>query len=527
MPGRSEEVLESLTSWLQAFDNGQNRSTIIDAKQLLYDYYVEKTAKVVSEYAHGDIFYVALQFPDHLLHLAPSICEALGRFTVTNQNEQGTTSMTRVIYFVLGDTSYGECCVDEVAAHHLSGNLIVHYGSACLSPTRSLPALYVFPRFTFADPQTACTIFKKSMDEVLKLDTVNRVVILYDLNLECYFRTNRFQIGQNCIPFTSFDTDKDIHVAVLRAQNAHTVVEPASERCGGAADKTIIGAHVFENDKTPEQNTAFVWYTHSSEKGQSSTMVRNAAIQLNTGASYTCRKFFSISLTAEHLDSNHLIDTSRLLRKRFAAVGKVDSAERIGIIPGTLGVSGNVEIIERCKTLIKQAGKRSYVILVGKPNPVKLANFPEIDVFVLVACPQNGIIDSKDYLRPIITPFELEAAILKGGDIFSSTYTLEFHDLLQKKLQLTDDTVEETQLVARGDWSVTVKGSGTGADYLTNRHWQGLKYDEGGSGDETPIGNLSTHIQEGDAGIASAYSRERRNQGQKTTDKTSIVDAGL
>ena len=44
----------------------------------------------------------------------------------------------------------------------------------------------------------------------------------------------------------------------------------------------------------------------------------------------------------------------------------------------------------------------------------KLANFPEIDVFVLVACPETCLIDGKDYLQPIITPFEFEIACGKG-----------------------------------------------------------------------------------------------------------------
>ena len=39
-----------------------------------------------------------------------------------------------VLLFVLGDTSYGACCVDEVAAQHLSADVIVHYGRTCLSP---------------------------------------------------------------------------------------------------------------------------------------------------------------------------------------------------------------------------------------------------------------------------------------------------------------------------------------------------------------------------------------------------------
>jgi len=36
--------------------------------------------------------------------------------------------------FILGDTSYGSCCVDEVAASHIEADGIIHFGRACLSP---------------------------------------------------------------------------------------------------------------------------------------------------------------------------------------------------------------------------------------------------------------------------------------------------------------------------------------------------------------------------------------------------------
>jgi diphthamide biosynthesis protein 2 len=35
--------------------------------------------------------------------------------------------------FILADTSYGACCVDEVAAEHVDADLIVHYGRSCMS----------------------------------------------------------------------------------------------------------------------------------------------------------------------------------------------------------------------------------------------------------------------------------------------------------------------------------------------------------------------------------------------------------
>ena len=60
---------------------------------------------------------------------------------------------------------------------------------------------------------------------------------------------------------------------------------------------------------------------------------------------------------------------------------------------------------------MKASGKKCYTFLVGKPNVPKLANFPEIDVFVMVSCPETAIVDSKEFMQPIVTPYELEASL--------------------------------------------------------------------------------------------------------------------
>lgn len=59
-----------------------------------------------------------------------------------------------------------------------------------------------------------------------------------------------------------------------------------------------------------------------------------------------------------------------------------------GILVGTLGVAGFLQAAERIRGLAQAAGKKTYTILMGKPSPAKLANFPEVEVFVLVADPQ-------------------------------------------------------------------------------------------------------------------------------------------
>jgi hypothetical protein len=52
-------------------------------------------------------------------------------------------------------------------------------------------------------------------------------------------------------------------------------------------------------------------------------------------------------------------------------------------------------LITHLRTLLTRAQKKFYTISVGKINPAKLANFPEIECYVLVACAENSIVESK------------------------------------------------------------------------------------------------------------------------------------
>jgi diphthamide biosynthesis protein 2 len=67
---------------------------------------------------------------------------------------------------------------------------------------------------------------------------------------------------------------------------------------------------------------------------------------------------------------------------------------------------------------------------VGKLNPAKLANFIEIECFVVVACPENSVIESKEFFRPIVTPYELELALQTTQPSWGRDYVLDFDRLL-------------------------------------------------------------------------------------------------
>ncbi|EAU35523.1 conserved hypothetical protein [Aspergillus terreus NIH2624] len=73
---------------------------------------------------------------------APTASDDLTQ-SVSQLNVEDSTEPASKLY-ILADTSYGTCCVDEVAAEHVNADVVVHYGRSCLSPTARLPVIYVF-----------------------------------------------------------------------------------------------------------------------------------------------------------------------------------------------------------------------------------------------------------------------------------------------------------------------------------------------------------------------------------------------
>ncbi|XP_031234249.1 2-(3-amino-3-carboxypropyl)histidine synthase subunit 2 isoform X3 [Mastomys coucha] len=102
----------------------------------------------------------------------------------------------------------------------------------------------------------------------------------------------------------------------------------------------------------------------------------------------------------------------RLRARRLYLIERARDARVVGLLVGTLGVARHREALAHLRKLTEAAGKRSYVLALGKPTPAKLANFPEMDVFVLLACPLGALAPqpSGGFFRPVLTPCELEAA---------------------------------------------------------------------------------------------------------------------
>ncbi|ELU35988.1 diphthamide synthesis protein [Rhizoctonia solani AG-1 IA] len=76
---------------------------------------------------------VALQMPEGLQMYACTVADIIERFT-------------GALTVIMGDVTYGACCIDDYTAVALGCDMLVHYGHSCLVPidTTTIKTLYIF-----------------------------------------------------------------------------------------------------------------------------------------------------------------------------------------------------------------------------------------------------------------------------------------------------------------------------------------------------------------------------------------------
>ncbi|XP_075791903.1 LOW QUALITY PROTEIN: 2-(3-amino-3-carboxypropyl)histidine synthase subunit 2 [Pelodiscus sinensis] len=324
---------------------------------------------------------VALQFPDELLADSAAVAAKM---------EEATGSKM----YILGDTSYGSCCVDEVAAEHVEAEAVVHYGPACLSPCRKLPVLHVFGRQPL-DTERCAGAFRE-----LYPDPQSHVVVLSDV----VYAHALGELERRLRP-------EYPHVVFSRPACAEA---PACPPGPGLVQQH---GRVFALEAGRGLQDYAMFYV-----GAEGLALTNFIL------SWNCCPFSSFEPATGH-GRHERLSGNRALLRRLYLVERARDARVVGILVGTLGVAGYLSVLERLRDVLHRAGKRSYTLAMGKLSPAKLANFLEVDVFVLVACPQNSLLDSRDFYRPVVTPYELELACNPARE-WSSRYVTDFRDLL-------------------------------------------------------------------------------------------------
>ena len=329
-----------------------------DALRTTYE--IARTAKEIRE---GGWKRIGLQFPDFMLVDASRVVQVL------EEELKQSDDVKRRIY-VLADTSYSACCVDEIAAEHVHADVVVHYGRTCLSPTSRLPAIYVYTSHNL-DYDAAVTVFEKEF-----ADKNGKVVVMADLPWHNHVEelVKRLNDGG----YT--------HVVATEV-----IRDPA----GLVPNRRILGEPIDDS-----------WASYSLFHLSDPPAALLLALQSRFASLHILA---TSSLTIE----NPTTQTAGRLRRRFAKVLTLASAGVVGILVNTLSVANYLSSIDLLRAKIAAAGKKSYTVVVGKLNPAKLANFAEVEGWVVVGCWESGLVeDDVEYWRPVVTPFEMEVALM-------------------------------------------------------------------------------------------------------------------
>ncbi|WFD36490.1 Diphthamide biosynthesis protein 2 [Malassezia cuniculi] len=369
---------------------------------------------------------VALQFPDEALIDSVPVFRALE----AELKELVGDSSPRL--YILADTSYGSCCVDEVAAQHVGAEAVVHYGHACLSATARLPALYTFAKHP-VDVQNA-TDGLLSAAAQLQLEHIKAVVLTYDMA----YTHAASEIYSSLASKWPYDTP----LLLSRVDTKHNYDDKLLLRAGqplehGKKPPTGRGRAVDLPTGVMPEDTATLYLG-----GESRALTH---LLLTLGAAYPLASYDPATQRAR-VETGQ---TNRLLMRRYAAIQKARDASVVGLVIGTLGIASYLPLLQHLRKLLTSpiSRRKVYTISVGKLNPAKLANFQEIDVFVLVACPENSLIDTRDFQKPIVTPWEMLLAVQAHGGrevAWTGAYELDFAQVAQGA-QDTDTTPDDDE----------------------------------------------------------------------------------
>ena len=309
---------------------------------------------------------LALQFPEGLLLFATTLADIF---------QTHCPSVEDVV--ILGDVTYGACCVDDYTAASLGCDFLVHYGHSCLVPVdvTGMPCLYVFVDIAF-DTQhlvdSVCANFEEGASLVLA-GTIQFASAIQDVRTRLAPRFPKVAIPQS----------KPLSPGEVLGCTAPTL---RSSGGGDGGEDTLPDAIVFVAD---------------GRFHLEAIMIANPTVP-----AFRYDPYLRV-LTKEEYAHGEM----RAARKSMVA--RASRAEKWGVVLGTLGRQGNPAILEHLERRLQECGKAYAVFLISEMNPAKMALLKGADAFAQIACPRLSIDWGEDFQKPVLTPYEAEVAL--GG----------------------------------------------------------------------------------------------------------------
>lgn len=374
--------------------NDPNLARAVKPLPANYSFEIHKT---IWRLRTGNVSRLALQFPEGLLLYATTLADIFKVFV---------PSIKDVV--ILGDVTYGACCVDDYAATALGCDFLVHYGHSCLVPVSmtTCKTLYVFVDILFDEEHLVQSIRKNFPNRTDKIALAGTI----------QFASAIGKVRETLRPFYEcFDVGR------TKPLSPGEVLGCTAPSLG---DGEVMGARSGDSmgEEGKKAHDAIV-FVADGRFHLEAMMIANPNVP-----AYRYDPYERV-LTREYYDHVGMQNV------RKSMILRAKKAKKFGLILGTLGRQGNPAVLARLERLFESRNKETVVFLISEISPERIASLSEnggIDAFVQVECPRLSIDWGEAFIVPVLTPYEAYIC-LEGAEAWDDVNTVLSEGKYEKK----------------------------------------------------------------------------------------------
>lgn len=317
--------------------------------------------------------HVGLQMPEGLQRWATILADIFRRFVPSLETAT-----------ILGDVTFGACCIDDLASRALGMDFLVHYGHSCIVPV----------------DQTTVTMLYVHVEVQIDVDHLVETVRLN-------FAPDQRLAFMGTVQFTAgiMHAVEELKREFLTEGSSGHVPQVKPLGVGevlGCTSPAVVDADavVFVCDGRFHLESAMIQNPH----------VKHGFFRYDP---------FYRTLTQEGFAH------AEMHRQRRAAIEAAKGAAFVGLILGTLGRQGSSGVLEELERVLDKRGVPYFTLLLSEVSPERLALFRDVDAWVQVACPRLSLDWGDAYVKPLLTPYEAHVAF--GDYTYKDVYPMDYY----------------------------------------------------------------------------------------------------
>jgi len=313
-----------------------------------------------------------LQMPEGLQAWGTDLADIFMRFVPSVQTAT-----------ILGDVTFGACCIEDLACQAVDVDFLVHYGHSCIVPT----------------DQTAISMLYIHVE--VQVD-VEHLVETVRLN----FSPEQRLVFMGSVQFTSGTLQAVEELKKNFCGEAEIPRVPQVKPLGVGETLGCTSPVIGEVD--------VVLFVCDGRFHLESAMIQNPHV----------REFFRYDPFAKTLTREEFAH-AEMHGTRRAAIRTAKEAKLVGLILGTLGRQGSSGVLEEVELLLEKRGIDHISLLLSEISPERLALFDDVEAWVQVACPRLSLDWGDAYAKPLLTPYEAHVAF---GDVsYKDVYPMDYY----------------------------------------------------------------------------------------------------